>query len=450
MGYRQVTIVFLLIIPKFVFASLVISEVMYDASGSDTDREWIEIHNDGSSPVTIVTGSGSGSWRISDSSAHIINSEGASNTIVSDGYAIIAKSAGQFKIDYPNYSGVLFSSSISLPNTSATLSLKDGDQNILDSISYSSDRGGGGDGNTLHRSGISWTSGSPTPGSGDPGATAPIQTQTTSLIPTSAPASSVVVDSPYVDRQTNAFTVHVSKERNGVINAPVYFMATTDPDTYEDQTRFTWSFGDGSTGSGQSVQHAYLLPGKYVATVRAAASPGFSVANIGVNISDFPIEFGDYKTGVDGYITLVNKSGGDLYLSGLSLTMGAQIYTFPVDFVLGVGELKLPARVTGLALYDGKSVELRDTYGKIVLTKDIANPKQEAVKPDAIVATPVALARQVVTPIKQSAISSKIVIQTPASPPVAPVLVIERKSSLLSDFVALPRRVIGSIMGLFN
>ena len=42
---------------SFVYADLVINEVMYDLSGSDSSsgksREWVEIYNNGSSDVAI-------------------------------------------------------------------------------------------------------------------------------------------------------------------------------------------------------------------------------------------------------------------------------------------------------------------------------------------------------------------------------------------------------------
>jgi hypothetical protein len=359
---------------------------------------------------------------------------------------VVAKNAAAFKIDYPNFSGLLFTSAINLPNTSASLAVRDGEQNNLDLVSYSSDRGAGGDGNSLNRSGTSWTAGSPTPGVANSiGVASPETVLPASLAVTAI--SNTVVDTPYVDRQTKAFTISVSKERNGVINSPVYFMASTDPDLYQEQARFTWSFGDGSVGAGQSAQHSYLLPGKYVATVRATAAPGFSVASIGVNISDFPIEFGEFATGIDGYITLINRSGGDMYLNGMSLTMGSQIYNFPIDFVLASGELKLPARNTGLALYAGKKIEIRDSNGRVILAKEVGQTSLPQLQ-IAVASTALPLKQEL--PINKAQITKVTpVIPSVASQSVAPVLVIERRSNFLTNLLALPRKAIGSIIGIF-
>ena len=37
------------------YANILINEVMYDVEGTDTDREWIEVYNDGSESVDLST-----------------------------------------------------------------------------------------------------------------------------------------------------------------------------------------------------------------------------------------------------------------------------------------------------------------------------------------------------------------------------------------------------------
>ena len=39
---------------------------------------------------------------------------------------------------------------------------------------------------------------------------------------------------------------------------------------------YAWDFGDGSTGSGQSVSHSYLLPGTYTVTLTITDANGQS------------------------------------------------------------------------------------------------------------------------------------------------------------------------------
>src|SRR3990167_8597830 len=107
--------------PLISFAQVVINEIMYDLSGADSDGEWVEIYNGGSETIIINIGSGDGSWRFVDNSPHILNLVSNSSVLQPNQYAIIAKSASAWS----SFTGVLFTSSISLPNTAATLSIKD-------------------------------------------------------------------------------------------------------------------------------------------------------------------------------------------------------------------------------------------------------------------------------------------------------------------------------------
>ena len=40
-------------VPLYAHAGLSINEIMYDLAGTDTDHEWIELHNDSSSSITL-------------------------------------------------------------------------------------------------------------------------------------------------------------------------------------------------------------------------------------------------------------------------------------------------------------------------------------------------------------------------------------------------------------
>src|ERR1700691_6423986 len=68
----QFIFVFMFALPSFAVAQVVINEVMYTPQGTDTGREWVELYNEGQSDVTMVGGSGKGSWRINDGSNHTL------------------------------------------------------------------------------------------------------------------------------------------------------------------------------------------------------------------------------------------------------------------------------------------------------------------------------------------------------------------------------------------
>lgn len=128
--------VFLVVkIPAFAAdIDLVINEVMYDFAGSDDNHEWVELRNTGNEPVTVIGGSGSGSWRIHDGANHIFNTTAAqgSMTILAGDFAIITQDSTTFLSDYPGFSGTLIQSSgLSLGNTADVVSLRIGTSGSL-------------------------------------------------------------------------------------------------------------------------------------------------------------------------------------------------------------------------------------------------------------------------------------------------------------------------------
>lgn len=125
---------------------LVISEIMYDVSGVDSGHEWIEIFNSGPEPV-----SASSTWRFFDGSNHSLSLYQGSSTIVSQEFIILADNAENFLWDYPDFSGTVFDTVISLPNSSSTLSLSfDLGTSYPIFVEYDS-LWGGGDGASLEK-----------------------------------------------------------------------------------------------------------------------------------------------------------------------------------------------------------------------------------------------------------------------------------------------------------
>lgn len=139
------------------YASVSISEIMYDAPGSDERSEWIEIQNIGTSSVD-VTG-----LRFSEGETdHLIKAYKGQRSISPGAFAIIASHAEKFAGEF-NHVLSVFDSSFSLSNTGETLSIKSA-AFALDTVNYSRERGGGGDGTSLQRFADEWSAAKPTPG----------------------------------------------------------------------------------------------------------------------------------------------------------------------------------------------------------------------------------------------------------------------------------------------
>lgn len=154
----------LFILPKNSQANstdITITEIMYDLSGSDSGREWLEIYNSGSEAVTIIGGSGNNSWRFNDGSNHVLNIEEL--VLSAKSFAVLVSDETGFRNDYPNFTGLLIDTAMSLNNTGDTLKLSaDKGQTWFSEITYTSDLANG-NGKSLSLINGVWQEAIPTP-----------------------------------------------------------------------------------------------------------------------------------------------------------------------------------------------------------------------------------------------------------------------------------------------
>ncbi len=145
-------------VPCAATAAVTITEAMYNPAGSDTGREWIELHNSGSEAVEVSAGQKG--WRINDGANHVF---GSNVVIPPGGFVIVASNPVAFAAQYG--SGLLVvKSALSLNNAGGTLSLLDAEGKIVDTVSYTKSIGGLEDGMSLHRVGSGFAPGTPNPG----------------------------------------------------------------------------------------------------------------------------------------------------------------------------------------------------------------------------------------------------------------------------------------------
>jgi len=147
-------------IPASAFATVQITEIMYDAPGSDSGREWIEIANTGTAATDIY------GYKLFEGGVnHGISVVSGTTTLAAGEVAVITNNAQKFLEDFPHYTGTIFKSSFSLSNTGETLVIKDNLLTQVVRVSYISAQGADGDGNSLHKNDPAWISGAPNPGS---------------------------------------------------------------------------------------------------------------------------------------------------------------------------------------------------------------------------------------------------------------------------------------------
>src|SRR3989344_5659553 len=143
MKFVQLVLVFFLVMSA-ASADVVVSEIMYDPTqGSDTDLEWIEIHNNGSTAVDVS------SWTFDGSNFDDV-------TINPNEYIVIARElidgtdndTESFEAYYGNNDGVWDANDGNYRAVDGTMSLLSGDYIVLtdgsyaDAINYSSSWGG--------------------------------------------------------------------------------------------------------------------------------------------------------------------------------------------------------------------------------------------------------------------------------------------------------------------
>src|SRR3989344_5734849 len=103
---RFFTAIILFLIPASLFANVEITEIMYDVSGSDTGREWIE--------VKANTETDLADWKLFEANTnHALTLVGGTALVPAGGVAVIADNTEKFLLDFPSFSGTLFDSSFS-------------------------------------------------------------------------------------------------------------------------------------------------------------------------------------------------------------------------------------------------------------------------------------------------------------------------------------------------
>lgn len=333
-----------LILALFLFApapagAMQISEIMYDLSGTDTGREWLEVYNDSSSAVDAT------SFRLFENNTnHGLLLVSGTGVLQPGVVAVIADDAAKFMADNPTYGSTLFSSSFSLSNSGESLAIKDGSLNVLDSISYDSSMGAAGDGNSLVRSGLGFSSAIPSPGTLGTSSQSPQSSSQTSSTTTTQVQSQTQTG---VGASVPVITVKVKADELVMVGGGSFFSASA----YGSQglplsgARFLWNFGDGATAEGARVFHAYRYPGTYSVSVSAAynyssAMERLTVEAVGASVS--------LQAFADGSLLVRNDSKSDLDVGLWSLMQEGKVYVIPEETtVLGGEGIRFAAEVIG-------------------------------------------------------------------------------------------------------
>ncbi len=122
---------FLVLFSSSVFSQMMISEIMYDPSGTETKKEWIELYNMGDDQVNMS------GWKIQDgATVRSINLFIGNEIINGHSFAILSRNGENFSGEYPFYVQTIFSSTFSLANSGKELFLIDKNSQVIDFVNY--------------------------------------------------------------------------------------------------------------------------------------------------------------------------------------------------------------------------------------------------------------------------------------------------------------------------
>ncbi len=327
-------IILLSSLPSLVFAQLVFTEIMYDLEGADTGREWIELKNEGSTPVDIS------SYKLRENDVnHSLVFQQGSAAIPSGGYAVVADNATKFLADHPGFTGTLYDSSFSLSNSGETLVFKDVSLADLDTVTYVSDWGGAGDGKSLQKSAENWLAAAPNPAEGPSFGGSNADDASSSDVPppsSSVPGSTTTASVSWpVEQQIFA---NAGFDRVVMVGADVFFQGKAlglEKKPLEN-ARYLWNFGDGEIKEGKEVFHAYRYPGAHVVTLSVAS--GYFSADDRAIITVIPAQVSLTEIVSGNYIEIGNHSTYDLDLSRWQLMAGQDIFVIPDHTIILAGK----------------------------------------------------------------------------------------------------------------
>jgi hypothetical protein len=366
-----------------VFAGVIINEIMYDVEGTDTDREWIEIKNDGSESIDIA------SWKFFEANSNhgLVLSSG--DSMIGPGeYAIIAAQPTAFLVDWPSVTAAIFDSSFSLNNeTGEALALKNGSGEIMDEITYSSSSGAAGNGNSLNRSGDNFVEGDATPGdentdSSDDTEDEEDEEDTETTTSGSSTKKTEVVIVPKLSLSIEAPTI-------ATVGVPIIIDATMRG--YEKEGyrvgHFMWGMGDGYGFESESISKFWYIfeyPGEYVITLDFAFKkkedkPDASARAV-VVVTEPKIIISGINTKGPGSLEIKNISNREVELSKWIVRSGIQEFSIANNTILLPGRtLILNPKVTQLSYISSASLIV--PTGQIVSSYPIAiiQPKQIAI-----------------------------------------------------------------------
>lgn len=327
-------------------AQIIINEIMYDIEGADTGREWVEIKNEGSESINVLE------WKFfEDGINHKLILVSGDGNMLGGSYAVISDDSDKFLSDNHKYTGTLFDSSFSLKNTGELISVRNAELNDIDTVTYNTELGAGGDGMSLQLVSGNWDPSFPTPGFAN---SKTINNETSSLLGKTVNSNPQNSNNSNLKSPVDLFSTepqifaNAGNDKSVIVGADSLFEGKSfglEKKPIEN-ARYLWNFGNGETKEGQNVLHYYKYPGEYIVILNV--SSGEYSASDRIVVNAFPAELSISKI-EDDFIEIHNKSDFELSLSWWQLQSGNERFIIPKDtIILPNKKLIFSIDVTGL------------------------------------------------------------------------------------------------------
>ena len=359
---------FLLFIPNLLHAGVKITEIMYDLPGTDSNREWIEVLNEG--PDTVILSD----WKFFENDTnHKIELVAGGEQLVAGGYAIIADDSNAFLADNPGFAGTLFKSSFSLNNSGELLEIRTNEGVPTDSVTYSGEWGADGNELSLQKNGTEWIAAHPTPGK-ENAREEVIIAETESDVSESTFSNSASTQSKKAKRAPKKYIeAEAGEDKIAFVGADIslYGEGYGFEGELLEGASFVWNFGDGDISHDQKTTHVFKHPGEYVVVLDVALDEYSASDRIRVKVLPADIVISDVVPGTDGYIEVENQTGVELDLSSWLLSMNGVHFRFPKNTIILPGKAnKYPYASTGFFVTEGAFVKLLYPNGTAVTGYD--------------------------------------------------------------------------------
>lgn len=188
-------------------------------------------------------------------------------------------------------------------------------------------------------------------------------TSTTTQKSPSTSQGSIV--SSYVPPPEPSIYADAGDDRSVIVGADTVFRARAynKQREYVENARFSWNFGDGTTGEGATIVHHYSYPGRYAIVLSIAQ--GFESASDRFIVSADPASI-SFTSEPDGSVVIANTAGKDLNLSKWIVRAFFREFVIPDDTIILAGaSLQISPKTLGY--FAGAETELAYPNGTLAL-----------------------------------------------------------------------------------